>query len=99
MKKPRTAKSLRAHGSRRPNGKAVFAGNEKHLQLLKESLRRRSFRFWNRWRERHPRVVPDLRGLILVGRFLGGFNLARAQLDRAFSGGPTLPEHISSAPV
>ena len=84
MKKPRAAKSLRAHGSPRPNGKAVFAGNEKHLQLLKESLRRGSFRFWNRWRERHPRVVPDLRGVILAGRFLGGFNLARARLDGAF---------------
>lgn len=60
-----------------------FAGNEKHLAILKESLRRQSPRFWNRWREEHPRAVPDLRRVILAGRWLRGFNLARAKLDQA----------------
>jgi len=63
--------------------KPVFPGNEKHLQVLKESLRRRSPRFWNRWREQHPRVSPDLRGLWLVGGFLRGFNLTGVKLDGA----------------
>src|SRR5262245_32808815 len=81
--KQRTSKPLLAHGPWRSIGKPVFSGNEKHLQILKESLRRRSSRFWNQWRQRYPRVVPDLRGLILVGGFLDRFNLTRARLDGA----------------
>ncbi len=58
-----------------------FPGNEAHLQVFKQSLRRRSPRFWNQWRARHPQVVPDLRGLWFAGGFARGFNLRRARLD------------------
>ena len=64
--------------------KTRYSGNEQHLQILKESLRRGSNRFWNRWRKDHPRVVPDLRGVVLAGRWLRRFNLDRARLDGAF---------------
>ena len=60
-----------------------YAGSEGHLQLLKESLRRGSGRFWNQWRKDHPRVVPDLRGVILAGRWLSRFNFDRTRLDGA----------------
>lgn len=60
-----------------------YAGNEQHLQLLKESLRRGSGRFWNQWRRDHPRVVPDLRSVVLAGRWLRRFNFDRARLDGA----------------
>jgi uncharacterized protein YjbI with pentapeptide repeats len=78
MKGGRTARASRRRRERPP-----FPGNEAHLQILKESIRRHSPRFWNRWREAHPRVVPDLRGLWLAGGFLRGFDLRRARLDRA----------------
>lgn len=61
----------------------MFPGNEEHLQILKESLRRRTPHFWNQWRQQHPRVVPDLTGLVLVGGFLRKYNLTRALLDDA----------------
>jgi hypothetical protein len=83
MKPRRSTKSSSARGPRRLSGKPVFPGNEEHLQILKESLRRRTPHFWNQWRQKHPRVVPDLRGLILVGGFLRKFNLSRALLDDA----------------
>jgi pentapeptide repeat protein len=83
MKQQRSPKTSTAPGTRRSTGKPVFYGNEKHLQTLKESLRRRTPHFWNQWREQHPRVVPDLRGLVLAGGFLRGFNLRRARLDDA----------------
>jgi uncharacterized protein YjbI with pentapeptide repeats len=63
--------------------KVDYAGDEQHLQLLKHSLARGSARAWNRWRSEHPRVVPDLRGVILPGKWLGRYNLDRARLDRA----------------
>jgi len=83
MKEQRTVKTSLPRRTRRAVEKPVFPGNEKHLQILKESLRRRSPHFWNQWRERHPRVVPDLKGLVLVGKFLRRFNLTRARLDGA----------------
>jgi len=63
--------------------KTNYAGSEQHLQILKESMRRRSNRFWNQWRKDHPRVVPDLRRVILMGRWLSRFNFDRARLDGA----------------
>jgi len=63
--------------------KTDYAGNEQHLQVLKESVRRGSNRFWNQWRKNHPRVVPDLRGVILAGAWLRAFNFDRARLDGA----------------
>ncbi|MGH9928939.1 MAG: pentapeptide repeat-containing protein, partial [Pyrinomonadaceae bacterium] len=83
MKERRNTKPSTASSIRRATARPVFSGNEKHLQILKESLRRRTPRFWNQWRLQHPRVVPDLRGLILVGGFLRKYNLTRARLDGA----------------
>ena len=83
MKERRSPKTATARGTRRSTNKPVFHGIEKHLQILKESLRRRTPHFWNQWRQGHPRVVPDLRGLVLAGGFLRGFNLRRARLDDA----------------
>lgn len=60
-----------------------YAGNEQQLQILKESLRRGSNRFWNRWRKDHPRVVPDLRRVILPGQWLVRYDFDRARLDGA----------------
>ena len=82
MKKRSSAKTPARIG-RRSAGKPVFYGNETHLQILKESLRRRTPHFWNQWRQRHPRIAPDLRGLVLVGGLLRGFHLTRARLDNA----------------
>jgi uncharacterized protein YjbI with pentapeptide repeats len=73
--------------SRRRTG---YAGNEDHLQILKESLRRNNCRFWNRWRKKHPRVVPDLRGVILVGRVLRRYDFDRARLEGAILDGANL---------
>ena len=64
-------------------GRLEFAGNKRHLEILDESLRRRSPRFWNRWREQNPRVVPDLKRVNLSGRALRGLNLSRTKLDEA----------------
>ena len=61
MKKPRAAKSPPPSRTRKTADKPTFPGNEKHLEILKESWRRRSPRFWNQWRQQHPGVVPDLR--------------------------------------
>ena len=62
--------------------KSSFAGSEAHLKILKESLRRKSPRHWNRWRADNPRVVPDLRGLV-IRSWLRGFDLRRVKLDGA----------------
>ncbi len=61
----------------------MFCGNEEHLDVLVEAFRQRSSRLWNRWRESHPRVVPDLRRVVLVGRQFRGIDLRRARLDGA----------------
>jgi uncharacterized protein YjbI with pentapeptide repeats len=63
--------------------KRSFRGDERHLQLLKESLRRGSNRLWNKWRKDHPRIVPDLRGVVLPGAWLVRYDFARARLDAA----------------
>src|SRR5215831_14734338 len=75
--------ALPIHDPRLFGDKKVFSGNEKHLAVLLESLRRRSPRFWNKWRQQNPQVVPDLRGVVLAGRSLRELNLARARLDGA----------------
>jgi hypothetical protein len=82
MKERRNTKTSTAAAKPAP-GRQVFPGNEKHLQTLKESLRRSTPRFWNQWRLQHPSLKPDLRGLILVGGSLARYNLARARLDGA----------------
>lgn len=60
-----------------------FAGNKRHLEILNETLRRRSPLYWNQWRKKYPRIVPDLRGINLTGRTLRALNFARIKLDNA----------------
>lgn len=60
-----------------------FRGNATHLEILNESILRHSNRSWNRWRAKHPRTRPDLRGATLSGRVLRGLDLSRARLDGA----------------
>ncbi len=83
MKERRGAKTRAARGGRRPKGRREFVGNEEHLRTLKESLRSGSPGVWNRWRAKHPRVAPDLRGVVLPGCPLRGYDLRRARLDGA----------------
>jgi len=57
-----------------------FHGNEKHLRLLLESVADQSDSTpWNRWRQRHPRVRPDLRGARLTGLDLRFMNLRKVR--------------------
>jgi uncharacterized protein YjbI with pentapeptide repeats len=77
------ANTLLTQDPRRRRGKLVFAGNEAHLARLIDALQRRAPRLWNRWREAHPRIRPDLRGVVLSGRALPGLDLTRARLDAA----------------
>src|SRR5437762_4800593 len=63
--------------------KIPFRGNPDHLAILNQALDAHSPRPWNHWREQHPRVIPDLRGVYLSGRALRGINLRRAKLDGA----------------
>jgi hypothetical protein len=67
----------------RATAEDVFFGNEEHRETLLEAVRKGTPKSWNDWRRQHPRVIPDLRGLQLVGRSLVRFNLARARLDGA----------------
>ena len=39
---------------------------------------------WNKWRERHPEVIPDLREAVLSGATLAEANLERAKLVGAY---------------
>jgi uncharacterized protein YjbI with pentapeptide repeats len=49
--------------------------NPKHLAKLKEGVEA-----WNWWRERHPKLPPDLRGLSLPNAKLNGINLSWSDL-------------------
>ena len=44
---------------------------------------RRGVDAWNAWREREPRITPDLSEVRLIRADLGGANLSRANLSRA----------------
>ena len=60
-----------------------FRGDEIHLQVAKACLRSGGARAWNRWRQRNPDVVPDLRGVVLDGANFAHWNLVGAVLDGA----------------
>ena len=83
MKEADVRTTLPGRDPRRYRGKVVFSGNEEHLKILIEAFQRRSVRTWNQWRESHPKVVPDLRKVVLTGRQFRGINLSRARLDGA----------------
>ena len=52
--------------------------NQEHLELL-----RKGADAWNCWRDEHPEVMPDLRGVDLRGNHLSRFNLSQADLRGA----------------
>jgi hypothetical protein len=52
--------------------------NPEHLEILKQSVDE-----WNKWREEHPDVVPDLREANLEGANLSEAYLAKADLRQA----------------
>ena len=64
-----------------------LAGNIDHLKICDSALdaarRRRTWRPWLRWREQHPRLRLDLRGIHLAGYQLGGMDLRGVRLDGA----------------
>lgn len=53
--------------------------NARHLALL-----RRGVTTWNRWRQRHPEIKPDLRKVSLDEQDLRGADLSRADLFEAY---------------
>ena len=64
--------------------KANYAGNEQLLPDPQGIAAPGCNRFWNQWRKDHPRVVPDLRRVILAGRWLPvRYNFDRARFDGA----------------
>jgi uncharacterized protein YjbI with pentapeptide repeats len=62
--------------------------NSRHLEILAQGIS-----VWNRWRDEHPEIIPDLTKADLGGADLHGVNLHRADLSMAdlagvnFSGG------------
>ena len=52
--------------------------NEEHLAILKQEVK-----VWNRWREEHPKIRPDLRGADLSEADLSGADLRQADLRQA----------------
>jgi uncharacterized protein YjbI with pentapeptide repeats len=52
---------------------------------------------WNEWREEHPDIVPDLRGVSLLGADLRDANLSNANLSGADLSGADLTIRISMA--
>lgn len=49
--------------------------NEQHLALL-----RQGFKVWNLWRQRHPKIIPELKGADLTGLKLFKIDLSGADL-------------------
>ena len=49
--------------------------NQEHLEILKQGVDA-----WNKWREEHRSVQPDLSGAQLINTDLSGANLSRAKL-------------------
>ncbi len=49
--------------------------NPEHSAILKEGVS-----IWNDWRKNNPEIIPDLKGITLIGQNLGGFNLSKANL-------------------
>ena len=55
--------------------------NQEHLDILKQGVE-----VWNRWREEHPEVKPNLGGAGLKGAELAGANLSESNLSGATIG-------------
>jgi hypothetical protein len=61
--------------------------NKEHLALLSENSE-----IWNRWRDVHPDIVPDLQGVTLHKAFLRHKNLSGANLSQANLSGADLSQ-------
>ena len=56
----------------------LLTPNKDHFRLLKQGVK-----VWNRWRKKHPDIIPELAGLDLRHWTLDGINLSRADLRKA----------------
>jgi uncharacterized protein YjbI with pentapeptide repeats len=63
--------------------------NQEHLKILKQGVE-----VWNKWREEHPDIQPDLNGAILTKANLILANFSEAHLSKANLIGATLGEAI-----
>jgi Pentapeptide repeats (8 copies) len=59
--------------------------NKRHLNILRGGVRT-----WNKWREEHPKIQPDLSGAELNNARLGFANLRGANLREAMLFGANL---------
>ncbi|MBD2533014.1 pentapeptide repeat-containing protein [Nostoc flagelliforme FACHB-838] len=67
--------------------------NEQHITLL-----RQGFKVWNRWRQRNPQSIPELKGADLRGLKLFEINLSGVDISEAdFSGTSLFGANLSSA--
>jgi uncharacterized protein YjbI with pentapeptide repeats len=83
----------------------IEMAQDEHLKLMNECLEKQDINIWNRWREEHPEVKPDLSGIdlkrtnlknaalqgaILRGANLRGTDLSLANLEGADLNGTNL---------
>ena len=59
--------------------------NQEHVDILKQGVE-----VWNKWREEHPKIRPDLSDVSLVGANLRGANLNHVDLSYAILTGANL---------
>ena len=57
--------------------------NEQHLKQLNQAIEKHDISIWNRWRQEHPDVKPDLSGSDLRRADLSEANLSEANLSKA----------------
>jgi len=83
----RVLDQLRLRASRSPpleSRQPTFRGNQGHLELLRRSVQvPTEDSEWNIWRRRHPRIIPDLRGVDLSTLHLGNLRLSSTRLSGA----------------
>lgn len=63
--------------------------NHQHMEILKLGVGT-----WNKWRESHPEIVPDLSGAMLTGLKAPGINFTRTNLSRAVFWGAQLAKSM-----
>lgn len=67
--------------------------SEQHITLL-----RQGFKVWNSWRQRHPKIIPELKGADLTGLKLFKVDLSGADLSEVdFSGTSLYQANLSGA--
>ncbi len=66
-----------------PSGKKLIRSN-RTLSGLHQDRLSLGVEDWNKWRERHPEIIPDLFEAVLSGATLANANLERANLAEAY---------------